>query len=695
MEHLQSVFSAGSPQPASPLRALIEGIPLPALAITRLKGLLVVNTAWACTLPQSLPMIQDSNAVSLLRWLHLSPDLLSSSVGRTQELILRLPGDREFDGRWSTIEWEGDVIRLLVLEDSSEIRRIQMRLQESEERFQLAAQGSNDGIWDWNLKSNEIYFSPRWLHMLGYSESSFTPNLAAWLNLVHPSDKREFSLRLQEYLTKKDSRFRHEYRIQDKTGRFRWVLAQGMLILNDLGVPYRFAGSQTDITEMKRMERQLIHDSTHDLLTDLPNRLLFREELGKHMLHGQNLPPLPFALILLNLDKFQLINNGLGHLIGDQVLIEASKRLSALISESDMVARLGSDEFAMLLSESQTPESVAQFAAKIVSALAVPIQANEQQEIVLSAGLGIVIRSPGHSSVSQMLGDVATAMRHAKVIGGSSWVLFNDEMRAEAITRLQLESKLRKAIDQHEIEVYFQPILNSRTRRIESFEALVRWIDPDKGVINPAAFIPLAEETALIIPLGEYVLRKACLEAIMWHSHGFPELSVAVNLSPRQFQLPNLRDRIAQIMTETGMPRDRLHLEITESQVMENPMQAIEVLKGLRELGISISIDDFGTGYSSLAYLKRFPINILKIDRTFVEGLPLEHDDVEISRAIIALGKNLKFDLVAEGVETLEQANFLQAEGCHLLQGFLFSKPMPAPNVLEWLQKHVKSLGEG
>jgi len=574
---------------------------------------------------------------------------------------------------------------LWVFQDQSELKRIQRRLKESEERFQLAAQGANDGLWDWHLKTNELYFSPRWLNMLGYTEKEFHNSLADWLNLVHPADKRELSIRLHDHLSKRNSRFRHEYRIQDKTGDYRWVLAQGMLILDENGGPYRFAGSQTDITEMKRMERQLIHDSTHDLLTNLPNRLLFREELGK-LLHQAQAHAINFAIVQLNLDQFQLINNGLGHLFGDQILMIVASRLQSLVKPADTVARLGGDEFGLLLTESQTPETVAQFAARIIATLAEPVTVHGQ-DMVLSAGIGIVIHQPQHINVGQLLGDAATAMHHAKAMGAGNWILFNEEMRAHAISRIQLESKLRRAIEQHEIQVFFQPILNSKTRKPESMEALVRWFDPEKGIINPAAFIPLAEETSLILPLGEFVLRKACQEAIKWHAMGYPHLTVAVNLSPKQFALHDLCERIATIMTESGMPREKLHLEITESQLMENPQHAIEVLKGLRELGISISIDDFGTGYSSLAYLKRFPINTLKIDRTFVEGLPIEHDDVEISKAIIALAHSLKLDIVAEGVETEAQAEFLQHEGCSLLQGFLFARPMPAAEIGPWLDR--------
>ncbi|HSQ42654.1 MAG TPA: EAL domain-containing protein [Fibrobacteraceae bacterium] len=680
---------------------VLDALPLPAVLVGQNGDLLLHNSHWLRFFAITEEHLESIRNTGLISWLNerFDPkgalqDLHNHAQDqvrmRSQSLTVLKDG-AECYLHWTPVAVEDHTEFLWIFENQGELRRVQRRLKESEERFQLAAQGANDGLWDWHLKTNELYFSPRWLNMLGYSEKDFHNSLADWLNLVHPADKRELSIRLHEHLTKRNSRFRHEYRIQDKTGDYRWVLAQGMLILDENGDPYRFAGSQTDITEMKRMERQLIHDSTHDLLTNLPNRLLFREELGKLMQRSFERANLSFAIIQLNLDQFQLINNGLGHLFGDQVLMIVAGRLLSLVEEADTVARLAGDEFAVLLASAQTSESVAQFAAKIIATLAEPVNVHGQ-EIVLTAGLGIVIRNPQHSNVGQLLGDAATAMHHAKAMGVSNWVLFSEEMRVHAITRIQLESKLRRAIEQHEIQVFFQPIVSAETHQVCSLEALVRWFDPEKGLISPASFIPLAEETSLILPLGEFVLRKACQEAIKWHAMGFTDLTVAVNLSPKQFQQPNLHERIAQIMEETGMPRNKLDLEITESQVMENPQHAIEILKRLRDLGISISIDDFGTGYSSLAYLKRFPINTLKIDRSFVEGLPVEHDDTEISRAIIALAHSLKLDLIAEGVETEAQAEFLRQEGCNLLQGFLFAKPMPATDVPAWLLNYQMHL---
>lgn len=686
--------SASIDQSISVTKDMLECFPLPVVILSPTGDLLAHNASWLRFFSVSEEHFIAIRSTGLFTWLDARFDppgavheivqrQAESPVSHGQEALLVKDG-MECILHSQRFTYEGQSASMWVFQDQGEIRRLQRRLKESEERFQLAAQGANDGLWDWHLKTNDLYFSPRWLNMLGYAEKDFHNSLADWLNLVHPTDKRDLSIRLHEHLTKRNSRFRHEYRIQDKTGDYRWILVQGMLIMDENGDPYRFAGSQTDITEMKRMEKQLIHDSTHDLLTNLPNRLLFREELGKLMQRASAANADQFAIVQLNLDQFQLINNGLGHLFGDQVLMVVAGRLLSLVGEQDTVARLGGDEFAILLTGSHTPESVSQFAAKVLAILAEPLNVHGQ-EIVLSAGLGIVIRSPQHPNVGQILGDAATAMHHAKAMGAGNWILFSEDMRTHAIARIQLESKLRRAIEQHEIQVFFQPILNATDHKPESMEALVRWFDPEKGQINPASFIPLAEETSLILPLGEFVLRKACQEAIKWHALGFTQLTVAVNLSPKQFQQPNLHERISQIMTETGMPRNKLHLEITESQIMENPVHAIETLKGFRDLGISISIDDFGTGYSSLAYLKRFPINTLKIDRTFVEGLPLEHDDAEISRAIIALARSLKLDLIAEGVETEEQAEFLRKEGCHLLQGFLFARPMPAQDVPHWL----------
>ena len=507
----------------------------------------------------------------------------------------------------------GERLWCWIFHDESEKVSLQNRLRESEERFQLAAQSSNDGLWDWHLKTDELYFSPRWLNMLGYSEEDFQNNLSDWLNLVHPVDKKELSKRLQEHLSKKHNRFRHEYRIQDNMGEYRWILIQGMLVLDENKEPHRFAGSQSDITEIKRMERQLIHDSTHDALTDLPNRILFREKINGLMQNCKDNPEATFALVQLNLDQFQLINNGLGHLFGDQVLTIVATRLNSLMTEQDVLARMSGDEFAILLTTAQTPETVGEFVAKLQNILAEPLIVNGQH-IVLSAGMGIVIRNEEHTQVAQLLGDVATAMHHAKAMAPGSWILFTEEMRSHAINRIQLETKLRRAIEQKEMQVFFQPIIDYTTGVVKHFEALVRWFDPERGMIQPASFIPLAEETNLIIPLGEFVLRKSCQELMKWYAAGYKDIGISVNLSPKQFQQENLHERISTIIQETGIISGALTLEVTESQIMENPSHAIDVLNKLQALNVNVSVDDFGTGYSSLAYLKKLPINTLKID---------------------------------------------------------------------------------
>lgn len=600
---------------------------------------------------------------------------------------LNLADGREIEVRSRPlISKQGKSSRIWIFRDTTSLARIRQKLKESEERFLVAAQGANDGLWDWHLKTDELYLSPRWMSMLGYAERDFHNNLADWLNLIHPADKKEFAAKLKEHMARRSKRFRHEYRIMDKMGEYRWVLAQGVLILDEKGDPHRFAGSQTDITEKKRMEKQLIHDTLHDPLTNLPNRILFREHISRSLDRAKAGQGTSFALIQLNLDGFQLINNGMGHLFGDQVLVVIALRLLELAGNTNCVARLAGDEFSILLDTPHNTQSIEEFVNKLINIIGNPIPVNGQ-DLVLSAGIGVVLHSPHHASVAHLLGDVATAMHFAKAKGAGRWVLFSEDMRAEAVSRLKLETRLRKALENDEIQVYLQPMLRSSDLRITGFEALARWTDTQEGVIHPGAFIPVAEQTGLIIPLGECILRKACLAAVSWFRDGFHNVYVSVNLSARQFQQPDLIARISKVLETSGLPSHLLHLEITESQIMENPAKAIEVLQGLQSLGVGISIDDFGTGYSSLAYLKRFPINTLKIDRTFVMDLPDDSEDAAITRAIIALAHSLHLSVVAEGVETQEQGQFLREAGCEQLQGFYYSRPMPSEQAQAWIKK--------
>jgi diguanylate cyclase (GGDEF)-like protein/PAS domain S-box-containing protein len=591
------------------------------------------------------------------------------------------------DGAYEGKHARNEYALLLLLEDVSDVAQFKKRAQEAESRYELASRSTNDGLWDWDLGTDEIFLSERWLHMLGYSETDFRYTLPDWLNIIHPQDKKNFSVQINNYLKyKPDNRFNLEYRIADKNGEYRWMYIQGILICDDTGKPVRFTGAHTDITEKKRMEQQLIHDSLHDGLTDLANRLLFRENLQTALQKRAEGLLQTFAIIHFDIDQFQTVNNGMGHLFGDHVLITVAQRIRKMVTSTDTVARLGADEFALLLEAGHTRESINFFATKLQERISTPIQANSQ-EVVITGSMGIVLVDHDHKLVTDILVDAATALHKARGMGGSKWVVFSKDMRAQAQQRIQMENRLRAAIENEDILVYFQPIYSTQQKRIIGFEALARWMNKEtEKLIFPNEFIPLAEETGLILPLGEYVLRKSAQACKKWNTDSSKPIFVSINLSAKQFRQPDIHLTVAKVLESTQLSPDLLHVEITESQVMEHALRTIEILKNMKNLGVHISIDDFGTGYSSLAYLKRFPIDTIKIDRVFIHELPQNTDDVEIAKAIVALSKSLHLQITAEGVETIEQMQFLEKESVDNLQGFYFSPAIAESEVPVYLE---------
>lgn len=458
-----------------------------------------------------------------------------------------------------------------------------------------------------------------------------------------------------------------------------------------------------DITNRKRSEEKLFRIAFHDELTGLPNRSLFLEQLRRSLQQAQQNHGYKFAVLFLDLDSFKLINDSLGHLVGDQMLIAIAQRLAGCLHPADTLARFGGDEFTILREDIQDLAAATLLAKQIQQQLAQPLQL-KGQDIYSTLSIGIVVSTIGGSQPEDLLRSADTALYQAKALGGDRYVVFDSEMQNRALLRLRLESDLRRALTQHhewgdilptdkacsiEFLVYYQPIVSFRTMKVAGFEALVRWQHPTRGLISPAEFIPIAEQTGLIVPIGWIVLRQACLQMHLWHQQ-FPEqatLSISVNLSVKQFGQADLVNQIQQILTETGLPPQRLKLEITESALMESPELAARMLCELQALGIQISLDDFGTGYSSLAYLHRFPIDTLKIDSSFVRRVDEAGEQLEIVRTILTLAWNLGVDTVAEGVETMKHLNQLRLLRCDYGQGYLFAKPLKAKDATALLTK--------
>lgn len=559
------------------------------------------------------------------------------------------------------------------------------KLRESEERYNLAVRGANDGIWDWKLKNNEIYFSPRWKAMLGFREDEIGNNLEEWFKRVHPDDLNRVRENLSLHIEGNASHFESEYRIRHANGSYMWVLSRGLAVQDSEGEAYRMAGSQTDITARKLVEEQLAYGALHDVLTGLPNRALFMDRLKHRLEHTKRHPEQLFAVLFIDLDRFKVVNDSLGHAVGDQLLIATAQRLQQCVRPEDTVSRLGGDEFAILLNEVRDVSDAIRVAERIEGRLVSTTMLDAVKRST-TASIGITLFNSNNTKPEDYLRDADTAMYRAKAMGGNRHQLFDSAMYANAVALLEMEGQLRHAVERREWLVEYQPIVSVKNGNISGLEALVRWLHPHRGLIPPMEFIPVAEETGLIIPMGEFVLRAACQQVKAWRDAGFPKLWVSVNLSGRQFQDQNLVQKIKQVLQETGLPSDGLRLEVTESIAMRDLAYSIKVLKELKMLGVFVSLDDFGNGYSSLSYLKQFPLKVLKIDRSFIHDIIINQNSEAITTAIIFMARSLNLEVVAEGVETEEQLSFLKSKFCDEVQGYLFSKPLPAMELTNLLK---------
>jgi diguanylate cyclase (GGDEF)-like protein/PAS domain S-box-containing protein len=569
-------------------------------------------------------------------------------------------------------------------------KKAEEALRESEERYALAARGANDGLWDWNLVDNVIYFSPRWKGMLGYQEAEIGDGPEEWLNRIHIADRQRVKDEIAAHQRGLTPHFENENRVQHKDGTFRWMLSRGLAIHDASGKASRMAGSQTDITGGK----------IADALTGLPNRLLFIDRLVRLIEHTKRHKDYLFAVMFLDLDGFKMINDSLGHVIGDQLLVGVANRLANCLRVSDTVtrieklftlARLGGDEFTILLDQVKDPSDATLVAERLINTLAAPFIL-DGKKIFSSVSIGIALSSIGYDNPEDVLRDADTAMYRAKALGKARYALFDLDMRASVIARLQLETDLRSGLEREEFRNFYQPIVSLDSGRITGFEALLRWEHPTRGLLQPLDFIAVAEETGMIRELGWWNLQRACRQISAWNAcrNANAPLTMSVNLSVKQFLQPNLVAEIGKLLREMELAPNILKLEITESTVMADPSAAVETLLQIKSLGVQLSIDDFGTGYSSLSYLHRFPLDTLKIDRSFTKAMGKDGDSMEIVRTILPMANSLRLNVVAEGVETAEQLAMLRKLRCEYAQGYYFSKPVTADEAGILLEKHPK-----
>jgi diguanylate cyclase (GGDEF)-like protein/PAS domain S-box-containing protein len=563
-----------------------------------------------------------------------------------------------------------------VTAQARQVKRAESAPYESEERYALAARAANDGLWDWNLKTNEIYFSTRWKSMLGYVENDISNSLSEWFNRVHPQDIKQLKAAIVAHFKGLTDHFENEHRMLHKNGQYRWMLSRGLAVRSADGKLYRIAGSQTGITQSKVAEALLLHHAFHDALTQLPNLVLFLKRLRHALLRTKQSEDYLFAVLFLDLDRFKVVNYSLGHMLADQLLIAISRRLEACLRPGDTVARFGGDEFTILLENIQDVEDATKVAECIQQELKLPFNLSGH-EVFATASIGIALSTHGYDRPEDLLRDAEVTMYRAKALGKARSEVFDRTMHTQAMTLLELETSLRRALERKEFCLHYQPIVSLKSGRISGFEALLRWQQP-RGLVSPAEFIPVAEETGLIVPIGWWVLREACSQMRVWQVQ-FPAkayLKISVNLSSKQFLQPTVVEQINQILQETDLDARCLEVEITESAIMENAEEASVMLKQLRALGVQLFLDDFGTGYSSLSYLQHFPFNTLKIDRSFISRIGGDSENSQIVRTIVTLAHNLDMNVTAEGVETAAQLAQLCAIQCEHGQGYFFSQPV-------------------
>ncbi|TAM43584.1 MAG: PAS domain S-box protein [Gammaproteobacteria bacterium] len=595
-----------------------------------------------------------------------------------------LNGEPVFDARGNFRGYRGtgrDITERMQAHET--LRANEARLAEAQRMAQL-------GNWEFDLASHKLAWSDEIYRIFEIDPAQFGASYEAFLDAIHPDDRELVNSAYTESV-KNRTAYDIEHRLLMKDGRIKYVHERCETFYDEAGRPLRSVGTVQDITERKRTEEQLNYLAYYDTLTGLPNRALLLERLKQATLDAERVDRL-VAVMFLDLDRFKYINDTLGHHTGDGLLKAVAKRLEDCVRPGDTIARLGGDEFTIVLANVAHVDDVARVARKLIDSFALPFQV-DGRELFTTASIGITLYPFDEREAEGLLKNADTAMYHAKERGRNTFQYFTAELNVRAERRLRIETALRQALERNELSLHYQPQVDLKTGQLTGMEALARWKHPELGTVSPVEFIPVAEETGLIVPLGEWVLREACRQIKAWHDTGFSKLQVAVNLSGKQLRQKDFPDRVREILHETKLESRYLDLELTESLLMVDTEETAGIMHALHAIGVSFSVDDFGTGYSSLAYLKRFPIDVLKIDRSFVRDIASDPNDVAIVKTVIAMAHTLGMRVIAEGVETREQLEFLRKQGCDGSQGYYCSMPLSAEEfselLVDWKRIHA------
>lgn len=557
-----------------------------------------------------------------------------------------------------------------------ELQKSEEALRISEERYKLALEGANDAIWELNMENGKLFISERWKNITGYFMEDDLNIHSILKDIIHPMDRRVFIEDFKKYINGEMPLYQSNFRIKCKSGEYKWIYNRGKAQKNYLGEAIRLSGSLTDITNRKKIEEKMKYLASYDQLTNLPNKSLLLKNLRKCM-HEilQNNSNEKIAVMFLDLDNFKKINDTLGHNYGDQLLKVVAGILEFCVGESNYVSRVGGDEFLIFIPCDDSLSKIVNLCENMKGMFNNPLEIGNKY-VYTSASIGISIFPNDSTDVNILLKNADTAMYKAKNSGRNKYCFFTNDMREEIVRKSEIEKGLRNALENNELQVYYQPQINVNGRKLVGFEALLRWNSKEMGLISPAEFIPIAEETGLIVPIGEWLIKTICIQYVEWMKKGYLPFTIAINLSAVQIQTKNFGETVRRIIKETNMDPQYIEFEITETILMESLECSIELLNEFRELDIKVALDDFGTGYSSFNYLKSLPINTIKIDKSFIDNINLNSSDKDITHGIITLAHKINKEVIAEGVEEEGQVSLLENMECDRIQGYYFSKPV-------------------